>query len=398
MHKFLFFANLVLAHLKNEAKFAFMAGLFGLPLYIVAFAEPHPLNGVFTVASLVLLAYFMIGFYVQSIGGWQELLPFLDRLSQGDLTATYDGQIDRVGQLSKARAIATNVNEHFSNIVAQARSGADHITAAAKEIATGNINLSRRTEEQATMLKETASSMEQLSARVKRNADSCLAARSLADQANAVAIQGGEMMDKLIGTMALINKGSSRVSEITAVIERIAFQTNILALNAAVESERAGQQGRGFAVVASEVRSLAQRSAAAAKEIKTLIEESVSNVEHGTTLVDDTGRVIKEVAASVQKVTQRIAEIATASAEQSSSVAEINRAITQLEHVTQQNAARVEEGTAAVLSLEHEAAGLAEAVSKFKLSTHYRVATPTPAPAADIVHTDDRYNVRTVQG
>ncbi|HKQ29762.1 MAG TPA: methyl-accepting chemotaxis protein, partial [Burkholderiales bacterium] len=255
----------------------------------------------------------------------------------------------------------------------------EQIAHAAKEIAAGNINLSQRTEEQASTLEETASGMEQLSDQVKQNANSCSTARTRADRANEVAVKGGEMVQKLIQTMGLINKSSNKVTDIIGAIETIAFQTNILALNAAVEAERAGQQGRGFAVVASEVRNLAQRSAAAAKEVKALIEESVGNVNQGSKLVDETGRTITEVVASVKEVTQRIGDIAMASEEQAAGVAEINRAIMQMERVTQQNAALVEETTAAAMALEEEAVRLADSVHRFKLAAHGNIVAPVPA-------------------
>jgi methyl-accepting chemotaxis protein len=388
MREFLFIATALLSRITNKTKFPFMAMLFAAPLYLVGFAERTPLNDALTVVSAVVLIYFMLGFYFQSLDGWYELLPFLDRLSRGDLTATFAIEADRVGQYSRAKAIAAELNDHFSKIVAQARIGAEHISAASKEIAAGTVNLSQRTDQQASLLQGTASGMEQLALHVKQNADNCTKAKTLANRANAVAAQGGEMVDKLIGTIALINKSSSKASEITAVIEGIAFQTNILALNAAVEAHRAGQQGRGFAVVASEVRTLAQRSAAAAQEIKGLIEVSAGNVDRGTRLVDETGRVINEVVTSVQKLTQRIAEIAAASEEQATSVAEINRAIMPLERMTQHNAARVDKAAAAALSLEGEAAKLAEAVSRFKLSALHRLeptrahAIPAGSPSA----------------
>jgi methyl-accepting chemotaxis protein len=293
--------------------------------------------------------------------------------------------LDKVGQFNELKYLAKEVNENVGKIVSHARAGAEQITQAAKEIAAGNIHLSQRTEEQASTLEETASGMEQLAAQVKQNANNSATARARADRANEVAVKGGEMVQKLIETMGLINKSSSKVSDIIGAIETIAFQTNILALNAAVEAERAGQQGRGFAVVASEVRSLAQRSAEAAKEIKALIEDSVKNVDQGSKLVDETGRIINEVVMSVKEVTQRIGDIAVASEEQASGVAEINRAIMQMERVTQQNAALVEETTGASVALEEEAARLADSVRRFKLATHHNTVAPlqnkNPAPA-----------------
>jgi methyl-accepting chemotaxis protein len=260
----------------------------------------------------------------------------------------------------------------------------------AQEIAAGNVNLSQRTEEQASTLEETASGMEELSTTVKQNAENCKLAKSLAGQANDVAVKGGEMVHKVVNTMGLIDKSSKKIVDIIGVIEGIAFQTNILALNAAVEAARAGEQGRGFGVVASEVRNLAQRSATAAKEIKALIEESVNNVNQGGKLVDETGHIINNVVVSVQQVTQLIGEIAAASEEQNTGVEEINKAILQMDNVTQQNAALVEEATASSLAFEEEAKKLSEAVSKFKLAEEYVRKTPEinkPKPALDTMQT-----------
>ena len=365
MDKFLSPAYAALGRLRNASKFGFMTLLPTVPFYLVGFAEQTPLNTMLAGVSLAVIVYFMIAFYLQAMKGWNKLLPMLDKLSEGDLTARYDMAIDKVGQFSEVEALAGEVSENIGKIVSNARTGAEQITHAAKEIAAGNINLSQRTEEQASTLEETSSGMEQLSANVKQNASNCATARARADRANEVATKGGEMVHKLVETMATINKSANKVTDIIGTIEAIAFQTNILALNAAVEAERAGQQGRGFAVVASEVRSLAQRSAAAAKEIKGLIQESVNNVRQGSKLVDETGRIINEVVASVKEVTQRIGDIAIASEEQASGVAEINRAIMQMERVTQQNAALVEEATAAAAAFEEEAQKVGTTISLF---------------------------------
>jgi len=382
--KFLYPAYLPLSLMKNNTKFTFMVLISGVPFFLAGFVEPTPLITVLLVASLLVTVYFMMAFYCQAMKGWIELLPMLDKLSQGDLTAEYGMDIDKVGQFNEIRYLAREINENVGKIVSNARSGAEQIARASKEIASGNVNLSQRTEEQAATLEETSSGMEQLASKVQQNASNSATARTRADRANEVAAKGGEMVHKLIDTMGLINKSSSKATDIIGVIETIAFQTNILALNAAVEAERAGQQGRGFAVVASEVRSLAQRSAAAAKEIKGLIEESVSNVNQGSKLVDETGGIINEVVVSVKEVTQRIADIAVASEEQATGVAEINRAIMQMERVTQQNAALVEETTAAAVALEEEAVRLSDSVRRFKLAAHHAIAAPSVKRTAPV--------------
>jgi methyl-accepting chemotaxis protein-1 (serine sensor receptor) len=256
----------------------------------------------------------------------------------------------------------------LAGIFAQVQASAQAIDGAAKEVAAGHVNLSQRTEEQASSLEETASGMEELAATVKQNAENCELASGLSKSASEVAHKGAQTVSRAVERMGLIDKSSKKVVDIIGVIEGIAFQTNILALNAAVEAARAGEQGRGFAVVASEVRALAQRSAQAAKEIKVLIEDSVGNVAEGGKLVSEAGVIIGEIVVGVQQVTQLIGEIAVASKEQSSGVEEINRAIVQMENVTQQNAALVEEVTAATLAFEEESKRLSGAVSRFKIA------------------------------
>jgi len=254
------------------------------------------------------------------------------------------------------------------------------IDQAAKEIAAGHVNLSQRTEEQASTLEETASGMEELSATVKQNAENCQLASALSRSADEVAQRGAQTVHRVVERMAMIDGSSRKIADIIGVIEAIAFQTNILALNAAVEAARAGEQGRGFAVVASEVRGLAQRSAQAAKEIKALIEESALDVAEGGKLVDESGRIINEVVASVQKVTDLVGQIAVASKEQSSGVHEINKAIMQMESVTQQNAALVEQATASTLAFEEQAANLIAATGEFSFGGRAAPAAPVPAP------------------
>jgi methyl-accepting chemotaxis protein len=288
------------------------------------------------------------------------------RVAQGDLTADIRSESrDETGQLMHSLKA---MNDSLLDVVGQVRSGTDTIATASTQIATGNLDLSSRTEEQASSLEETASALEELTSTVKQNSDNARQANQLAVNASQVAEEGGNVVGQVVATMSSIKEASSRIVEIISVIDGIAFQTNILALNAAVEAARAGEQGRGFAVVASEVRSLAQRSASAAKEIKVLIDDSVSKVGAGTTLVESAGETMTEVVSSVRRVTDIVAEISAASQEQSVGIDEINRAVTQMDEVTQQNAALVEEAAAAAQSLQDQARNLSQVVSVFKLN------------------------------
>jgi methyl-accepting chemotaxis protein len=264
-------------------------------------------------------------------------------------------------------------------IVGEVRTGTDTIATASNQIAAGNLDLSSRTEEQASSLEETASSMEELTSTVKQNADNARQANQLAVSASEVAVKGGNVVAEVVATMASINESSKKIVDIIGVIDGIAFQTNILALNAAVEAARAGEQGRGFAVVAAEVRNLAQRSAAAAKEIKTLINDSVEKVDVGGKLVDQAGVTMADIVQSITRVTDIMSEIASASMEQTMGIEQINSAISQMDEVTQQNAALVEEAAAAAGSLEEQAAALADVVSIFKLG-HETTASVARAP------------------
>jgi methyl-accepting chemotaxis protein-1 (serine sensor receptor) len=270
-------------------------------------------------------------------------------------------------------------------LIGQTRSSAENIAAASSQIAQGNQDLSARTEQQASALEETAASMEELSSTVKQNADSARQANQLAMSASSVAVQGGEVVGQVVQTMKGINESSRRIADIIGVIDGIAFQTNILALNAAVEAARAGEQGRGFAVVAGEVRTLASRSAEAAKEIKGLINASVERVEHGTALVDRAGTTMTEVVGAIKRVTDLMGEISAASTEQSQGVAQVGEAVTQMDQTTQQNAALVEEMAAAAASLRTQAQDLVQAVSIFRLSQQgdatQAAARPAEAPA-----------------
>ena len=259
------------------------------------------------------------------------------------------------------------MNGALVNIVSEVRSGTETIASASQQIATGNADLSSRTESQASSLEETASSMEELTSTVKQNADNARQANQLAVSASEVAVKGGAVVSEVVETMGSINESAKKIVDIIGVIDGIAFQTNILALNAAVEAARAGEQGRGFAVVASEVRSLAQRSAQAAKEIKVLIDNSVEKVDAGSRLVDQAGVTMQEVVESIRRVTDIMGEISAASAEQTSGIEQVQQAVTQMDETTQQNAALVEEAAAAAESLREQADKLTQVVSVFKL-------------------------------
>ncbi|MEZ2353765.1 methyl-accepting chemotaxis protein [Caballeronia sp. RCC_10] len=271
---------------------------------------------------------------------------------------------DEMGQL--LRGLST-MQSSLIETVRSVRSGSESIASATKQIAAGNIDLSSRTEEQASALQQTASSMDQLTGTVKQNADNARQASALAANASEIAGKGSHVVSQVVTTMGEINQSSAKIADIITIIEGIAFQTNILALNAAVEAARAGEEGRGFAVVAGEVRSLAQRSSAAAKEIKELIDTSVERVQSGSALVDEAGRTMTEISGAVQRVTDIMGEIAAASEEQSSGIDQVARAVTQMDEVTQQNAALVEEAAAAAQSLEDQAAALRTAVETFRL-------------------------------
>nr|WP_315245548.1 methyl-accepting chemotaxis protein [uncultured Albidiferax sp.] len=272
----------------------------------------------------------------------------------------------------------------LAQVVATVRQSSESVASASHQIAQGNHDLSARTEQQASALEETAASMEQLSATVKQNADNARQANQLAMNASTVAVQGGNVVAEVVTTMQGINDSSKRIADIIGVIDGIAFQTNILALNAAVEAARAGEQGRGFAVVASEVRSLAGRSADAAKEIKSLISTSVERVARGTVLVDQAGATMGEVVSSIRRVTDIVGEISAASSEQNTGMAQIGEAVMQIDQATQQNAALVEEMAAAASSMQNQADGLVQAVSVFKLDAGAGLAVAPTRPAAAV--------------
>ncbi|MDH1230299.1 methyl-accepting chemotaxis protein [Stenotrophomonas sp. GD03930] len=309
-----------------------------------------------------------------------QVSTLLQAISRGDLTVRMQG--DFHGVFARMRDDCNATVDQLKQIVGRIQASASSINLAAGEIASGNTDLSRRTEQQAANLEETAASMEELTSTVKQNAEHARQANQLAIGAHGVASQGGEVVGQVVTTMSAIEASSKKIAEIISVIDGIAFQTNILALNAAVEAARAGEQGRGFAVVASEVRTLAQRSAGAAKEIKGLIEDSVGKVADGSALVRQAGTTMGEIVASVQRVTDIMADISAASQEQSSGIEQVNQAVVQMDETTQQNAALVEEASAAARSMEEQANLLAEAVSVFRTGTATAAAVVRPALAA----------------
>ena len=321
---------------------------------------------VFALASLVTGATLSLWLTRGITQPLQRAVRAANRIADLDLTETIEAHDrDETGQLLHALA---SMQRSLQRLVAQVRTSTDSINTASSEIADGNTDLSARTEEASSSLQQTAASIEQMTGAVQHSAQSARTASDLATASADVAIRGGEVVSRVVATMEEINGSSRKIADIIGVIDGIAFQTNILALNAAVEAARAGEQGRGFAVVASEVRSLAQRSAAAAKEIKGLIVRSVEKVELGTQLVADAGATMQEVVSSAQRVSSIIGEITTAATEQSTGIAEVNTAVTQLDQATQQNAALVEESAAAAESLKEQARQLAETVQRFRIA------------------------------
>uniref|UniRef100_UPI003F7FB26C Cache 3/Cache 2 fusion domain-containing protein n=1 Tax=Xanthomonas sp. 0924 TaxID=2835534 RepID=UPI003F7FB26C len=322
---------------------------------------------------LLLLAQQLNALLDNNADGLSRVSALLSALSQGDLTARMDGDLQ--GVFATIRDDANATADQLAGIVRRIKDSSLAINSAATEIATGNGDLSRRTEQQAAALEETAASMEELTATVKQNADNADQANRLVLDAAGVAAQGGDVVGRVVTTMADIDTSSKKIAEIIGVIDGIAFQTNILALNAAVEAARAGEQGRGFAVVASEVRTLAQRSAGAAKEIKHLIQDSVTRIGNGAALASEAGSTMQQVVSSVQRVTDIMSEITSASREQAAGITQVNQTVTQMDESTQQNAALVEEATAAARAMEDQAAQLVDAVAVFRLEQQDQLNT-----------------------
>jgi len=336
---------------------------------------------VFLICLLVVVAALVVGLYV--VFGRAVFRPLheagrlFDRIASGDLT----NRIEQRGnnEIGVLYGAVKRMQDSLARTVSAVRLGVEEIHTGSREIAAGNIDLSSRTEQQAASLEETAASMDELSSTVKNNADSSRSAARLAMAASEVATRGGQAVGDVVGTMRGIADSSHRISDIVGVIDGIAFQTNILALNAAVEAARAGEQGKGFAVVASEVRALAQRSAAAAKEIKGLIDDSVQKVSVGSDQVEAAGATMQEIVTSVRRVADIINEISSASEEQSQGIEQVNQAVSQMDSVTQQNAALVEEAAASAASLETQAQRLRDAVAVFKLQSGRVIDAEAPA-------------------
>ncbi|MBB6558845.1 methyl-accepting chemotaxis protein [Acidovorax soli] len=341
--------------------------------------------GALAIALAIFLAITIIRSITRPLA---QAVEAADRVASGDLSGQINVQSrDETGKLLSA---LEDMRQNLARVVTGVRGNAESVASASAQIASGNNDLSARTEQQASALEETAASMEELGSTVRQNADNARQANQLALSASTVAVQGGDVVAEVVETMKGINASSSKIADIISVIDGIAFQTNILALNAAVEAARAGEQGRGFAVVAGEVRSLAGRSAEAAKEIKSLITASVERVEQGTLLVDKAGATMTEVVASIRRVTDIMGEISAASSEQSAGVGQVGEAVTQMDQATQQNAALVEEMAAAASSLNSQAGELVNAVAVFRLEGdrsgpsggYQRPAAHKPAPKA----------------
>ena len=351
------------------------------------------MNGiVITVGVLLLLAMLVIILRVV-LNPLNEMSGLVNAIATGDLTKRIESTSkDEIGRLLQA---LMNMEQSLAFVVRKVRDNSELITTSSQEIAEGNMNLSERTEEQAASLEQTAATMKEFVSSVRQNAENAEQANKLAMNASDVALKGGRTVGEVVATMTTISDSSRKIQDIISVIEGIAFQTNILALNAAVEAARAGEQGRGFAVVAGEVRNLAQRSAAAAKEITTLIKTSVAKVEDGTRQADLAGKTMNEIVEAVKRVTDIMSEISAASAEQKSGIDQVNDAISQMDDVTQQNAALVEEAAAAAAAMREQSVALMESVSVFKLEFETSIspsASTFPVKAEKLVTKSGRTN------
>ncbi|AKJ31037.1 methyl-accepting chemotaxis protein [Caldimonas brevitalea] len=369
----------------EQARKAYLGAIVGLQEMAIKRAEAasHAAVEQTRAAGLVTVVLVALSLLFAGAFGWwmsgsisrpiRSLVQHARSIAQGDLSHSL--AIDSGGEAGELQQALAEMQEALRGMVAQVRHATDSITTASSEIASGNQDLSQRTEQAASNLQQTASSMEQLTGTVRHSAESAEQASQLATSATSAAQRGGSVVSRVVSTMDEINAASKKIADIIGVIDGIAFQTNILALNAAVESARAGEHGRGFAVVASEVRNLAQRSAAAAKEIKTLIGTSVEKVEGGAKLVADAGSSMHEIVAAVQRVTDMIGDIAAAARQQSSGIGQVNQSVTQLDQMTQQNAALVEQSAAAAESLKDQAQRLAGVVAQFRLERATTAAT-----------------------